>query len=315
MSAGNSDQKVYVYAVFSSLKTEYEQTGVSEFWQCLDSLVNFCRFFPHSFGSFAQLCLVNFSQFLSRNFLPTGRWGKTTPNSNSFNVVGGGGYHGESQSSVTLGLPPPSLKIFSALVKIPNTWWTLQTLQGESLSCRKMRGGKAKGRYNSIPIFTGTLLGRSEKEFQKGVLGGTCLVIPGTFPFACTTDKEHPKELQHETPFPTFPNTLNVRKRSVTKGVCTVYQAHVPRHVPIYLQNSKGRPLGTSTWNALSGTPFLNARFVTQGFFHLRRSWKGACFRNALSQKHTFGQGLFASPPVRSFQGRCKSMFVDFSFS
>ena len=63
-----------------------------------------------------------------------------------------------------------------------------------------------------------------------------------------------------ETP---FPNALSVRKRSVTKGLCTGYLAHVPRYVPFYLQNSKGIPLGTSTWNALSETPFPNARSLT----------------------------------------------------
>ena len=51
-----------------------------------------------------------------------------------------------------------------------------------------------------------------------------------------------PKTLLCNTPFsytpfcvsPTFPNALSVRKRSVTKGVCSGYLAHVPRYVPFY---------------------------------------------------------------------------------
>ena len=70
-------------------------------------------------------------------------------------------------------------------------------------------------------------------------------------------EKEHPKELRHKTP---FPNAVRGRKRSVTIGVCTGYQPHVPRHVPFHLQNWKRIPPGTSTWNALSETPSPNAR-------------------------------------------------------
>ena len=46
------------------------------------------------------------------------------------------------------------------------------------------------------------LSGVRKRSFRKGVLGGTCLVFPGTLLFASETEKEHPKELRGETPFP-----------------------------------------------------------------------------------------------------------------
>ena len=75
----------------------------------------------------------------------------------------------------------------------------------------------------------------------------TC--VPRYVPFASETEKGYPRNFEmkrlfrnafSETPF-------RVRKRSVTKGVCSGYLAHVPRYVPFYLQNLKGIPLRTST--------------------------------------------------------------------
>ena len=45
-------------------------------------------------------------------------------------------------------------------------------------------------------------LGVWKRRFKEGVSGGTSLVFPGTFLVASRTEKEHPKELRHETPFP-----------------------------------------------------------------------------------------------------------------
>ena len=45
-------------------------------------------------------------------------------------------------------------------------------------------------------------LGVRKRSFKEGVSGGMCLVFPGTFLPAFTTEKEHPKELQHKMPFP-----------------------------------------------------------------------------------------------------------------
>ena len=99
-----------------------------------------------------------------------------------------------------------------------------------------------------------TKFGCSEKEFQKRSFRWYVPCVPRWkgIPLGTSRWNAFP-----ETP---FPNALRVRKRSVTKGVCTGHLAHVPRYVPFYLQNSKGIPLGTSTWNALSETPFPNTR-------------------------------------------------------
>ena len=65
--------------------------------------------------------------------------------------------------------------------------------------------------------------------------------VPGYIPFCLRNRKGTPQGTSawnafSETP---FPNTLSVRKRSVTEGVCTGYQAHVPRYVPFYLADLK----------------------------------------------------------------------------
>ena len=53
--------------------------------------------------------------------------------------------------------------------------------------------------------------GVRKRSFKKGVSGGTCLVFTSTFLFASGTEKEHPMERRHGTP---FPDTLSVQKRS-----------------------------------------------------------------------------------------------------
>ena len=69
--------------------------------------------------------------------------------------------------------------------------------------------------------------------------------------------RDTPRNFEMKRLFRTpFPNALSVRKRSVTKGVCTGHLAHVPRYVPSYLQNSKGIPLGTSDMKRLIRNAF-----------------------------------------------------------
>ena len=86
---------------------------------------------------------------------------------------------------------------------------------------------------------SGVLLvsGVRRRSFKKENLDGTCLLFPGMFAPASGSEKEHRKELRHETPFP-----KHLFQRSVAIGVCSGYQAHVPRCVPFYLRNSKGYP-------------------------------------------------------------------------
>ena len=88
--------------------------------------------------------------------------------------------------------------------------------------------------------------GVRKKEFQKRSFAWH---VPRYVPFCLRNRKEHPKELRDtnafsETP---FPNTLSVRKRSVTKEVCTGEPGPCSQVRPFNLQNSKGIPLGTLT--------------------------------------------------------------------
>ena len=63
--------------------------------------------------------------------------------------------------------------------------------------------------------------------------------VPRSLLFASETEKKPPKELRGKTP---FSNDPSVQKRSVTKGVCTGYLAHVPKYVPFTCRTQKGYP-------------------------------------------------------------------------
>ena len=103
------------------------------------------------------------------------------------------------------------------------------------------RGGTRVARGTHVRVFG---KGVSEKEFQavRALRSQVRSVLPPK------QKRDTPRNFEMKRLFRNaIPNALSVRKRSVTKGVCTGYLAHVPRYVPFYLQNSKGIPPGTST--------------------------------------------------------------------
>ena len=66
--------------------------------------------------------------------------------------------------------------------------------KGKKMPKRKVGKLSARSRYHCATQIL-QLSGVRKRSFRKGVLGGTCLVLPGTFLFASETEKEHPKEL------------------------------------------------------------------------------------------------------------------------
>ena len=86
-------------------------------------------------------------------------------------------------------------------------------VQSGTPSPKKIRKVPKEQKKDSSGQVSPNRSGVRKRSFRKGVLGGTCLVFPDTCLFASETEKEHPRELPDETP---FPNALG----GVTKGVC-----------------------------------------------------------------------------------------------
>ena len=109
----------------------------------------------------------------------------------------------------------------------------------------------------SVSLRTPTLRSNKNRSFKKGGLGCTCLVLPGTLLLAFGTDKEHPKERLFRNAFlecsKGSEKERDERSLHGVPGPCSQVR-------PSYLQSPQGIPQGTSTGNALSGTPSPNAR-------------------------------------------------------
>ena len=66
----------------------------------------------------------------------------------------------------------------------------------------------------ALPGLLLNLSGVRKRSFRKGVLGGACVVFPGTFLFASETEKEYPKELRDKG---LFRNAFSERSKRLEK--------------------------------------------------------------------------------------------------